>query len=384
MIFITHLDRQSGESYPQGKSAIWANSIWLISVTMKQNNHVEKCVMATLKDVARLAGVSVSTVSIIVNGKATERNISLSTHQKVMAAINSLGYRPNLNARRIRYAETSRPRLVLFWPFDSRTNILSPLLTEIHLQLHKIAFDCELVIQTYDNNNIGQSSKEIINNSYSGIIVGGASQKDIEYLESLTVQVPIILINRDSQKLSTVCVEAKDIARSAINLLKQQAIKQVGVVGIKNAYIASNKRTQIFIEYCQKEHISISPNQLFSVENTHQEGMRVAQHYLTLEPRSKTIFCESEIVALGMLAYFHKTGVTLPDVVSLISVGTLGNNLTQYSIPSVTTVEVPTKKIARALISLLIEKLQSPEPCLPSKRVVKPITYIGETFPVNQ
>ncbi len=57
--------------------------------------------MATIKDVAKQAGVSVTTVSIIINGKSEERKISTATQQRVAEAMRS-GYQPNLSARRLR------------------------------------------------------------------------------------------------------------------------------------------------------------------------------------------------------------------------------------------------------------------------------------------
>ncbi|RHQ18859.1 LacI family transcriptional regulator [Lachnospiraceae bacterium AM48-27BH] len=62
--------------------------------------------MATIKDVAKLAGVSVTTVSIIMNGKSGERKISAQTQERVQDAMRELGYQPNLTARRLRFQES--------------------------------------------------------------------------------------------------------------------------------------------------------------------------------------------------------------------------------------------------------------------------------------
>lgn len=72
--------------------------------------------MATIKDVAKQAGVSVTTVSIIINGKAEERKISAATQERVAEAMRDLGYQPNLSARRLRSQENERPVIAFFWP----------------------------------------------------------------------------------------------------------------------------------------------------------------------------------------------------------------------------------------------------------------------------
>ena len=74
--------------------------------------------MATIKDVAKLSGVSVTTVSIIINGKAEERKISDSTCRKVLEAKRELGYQTNLSARRLRYQESKNPVIAFFRPID--------------------------------------------------------------------------------------------------------------------------------------------------------------------------------------------------------------------------------------------------------------------------
>ena len=65
--------------------------------------------MVTIKDVASFAQVSPTTVSLIINGKAEERRISPLTCERVMQAMNILGYQPNLSARRLRSNEKLRP-----------------------------------------------------------------------------------------------------------------------------------------------------------------------------------------------------------------------------------------------------------------------------------
>ena len=76
--------------------------------------------MATIKDVAKKAGVSVSTVSIVINGKSKERSIPEATQEKVAKAMAELGYQPNQTARRLRTKDEQRPVIAFYWPLDFR------------------------------------------------------------------------------------------------------------------------------------------------------------------------------------------------------------------------------------------------------------------------
>lgn len=339
--------------------------------------------MVTLKDVAALANVSLSTVSIIVNGKALERNISLATQERVNHAIMQLGYQPNAAARRLRYSLENRPRIMLFWPFDIRTSMIYSLLTGINQQLEKIQFDCELVIQTYKNDRIEQSSKDLLTNTYNGIIVGGATTVDIEFLENLNTQIPIVLINRDSKKLSTVCVEATEIAKAAVSMLLHENVKQVAIVSSKSHFSASNQRIKEFARQCKAEKIQILPENFLTAPNSYEGGIAVAEEYLKLENKADTIFCESDVIALGMIYYFNIKGIRVPQEVRLISIGTLDAEQTQYCTPSITIISVPSEKIAGAAIDILAEKIYSKNSLLAIQKIVTPELYIRSSFPVK-
>ena len=76
--------------------------------------------MSSIKDVAALAGVSLSTVSIVVNGKAKERKISEATQQRVLEAMQELSYIPNVSAKILRKGDTQKYVVALFWNFDFR------------------------------------------------------------------------------------------------------------------------------------------------------------------------------------------------------------------------------------------------------------------------
>ena len=95
--------------------------------------------MATIKDVAKAAGVSVTTVSIIINGKAEERKISEATRDRVLETMRELGYQPNLSARRLRNQDSKKPVIAFFWPIDYRTTILTSSVTMITVLLASTA-----------------------------------------------------------------------------------------------------------------------------------------------------------------------------------------------------------------------------------------------------
>ena len=208
--------------------------------------------MATIKDVAKQAGVSVTTVSIIINGKAEERKISAATQQRVAEAMRDLGYQPNLSARRLRSQENERPVIAFFWPLDYRVSILASFLNFIQIEIAESGFDCEMMIQTYENDKLEQYGTTFLKNGYSGAIIGACSAKDQQWLEGICPRMPVILINRESEHFSTVCTDNDEVGLMAATKIRQKGYSEAAIFASRHSYFATSQRVQAFISSCEQ------------------------------------------------------------------------------------------------------------------------------------
>lgn len=315
--------------------------------------------MATIKDVAKQAGVSVTTVSIIINGKSEERKISPATCKRVTEVMKELGYQPNLSARRLRYQDSKRPAIAFFWPIDYRTAILSSFLNSLQLEIQVLGFDCELVIQTYENDKLDQSAAAIINNGYNGIIIGACSARDLEYLESLSPRMPLVLINRYSDHFSTVCTDNTEIGLKVARLFRQKGYTEAAVIASQHSYVATGLRTQAFLYACSQLGVNVMANHILKGPGNIEGGFQTAEKYCHLSDPPKVIFCDSDAMAIGALNAFHKHGIRIPDDVEILTIAMLEPENTQYSIPSLSVVEMPNRDVGKIIIDLLHEKITS-------------------------
>lgn len=315
--------------------------------------------MATIKDVAREAGVSVTTVSIIVNGKTEERRISAATKERVLAVMKELEYQPNLSARRLRYQESKKPVIAFFWPLDYRIPILAAFLNALQREIKRQHFDCELVIQTYENDRLEKDSAAIIKNSYNGIIIGATSKADVEYLESLSPQMPVVLINRTSDRFSTVCTDQKEIGFQAAQLFRRKGYTEAAVIACEHPYVATGMRTQAFLSACEKLGIQVSGSNILKGPSTIEGGASAAEMYCDLKDRPGAIFFESDSMAIGALSTFHRRHVRIPEDAELLTIGMLDSDSTRYSVPSLSAIEMPNEEMTKAAIQILMEKLPS-------------------------
>jgi LacI family purine nucleotide synthesis repressor len=336
--------------------------------------------MVTIKDVASLAGVSPTTVSIVLNGKAVERKIPPETREKIENAMVKLAYRPNLSARKLRSSEGQRPVIGFYWPIDYRINMLAWFLNEMQGEFKRKKFDCELVVQTYKNDAIAKDSDVIIKGNYNAVIVGAASELDIKYLESLSPQVPILLINRSSNKYSTVGVDNERLAQMAAQLFYDKGYRELVVVRSAQRYLASNLRTGKFIETCEGLGINIPESNIVSAENTQDGGIKAAESIASkFKTKLRAVFCDSDTIALGMVYAFNRLKIKIPEKLELLTIAMTEISNTSYYTPSISSISMPTDKIAAKAVDITIDSLTGNNP-LPRHKLLEPSINIFESF----
>lgn len=335
--------------------------------------------MVTIKDVANAAHVSPTTVSLIINGKAEERRIAPATRSRVLEVMNALGYQPNLSARRLRSNDIRKPIIAFYWPMDYRTNILSSFLSCFQEVIYKLDFDCELVVQTFKNNELEKAADPIIKNSYHAVIIGATSMEDITYLESLTLQMPVILLNRSSDRFSSVSVDTEEVGLLAARLFRQKGYTEAAVLAAEHPYLATGLRTQAFLNACGQLGIIVEDQHILYGENTIEGGFLAASGYCALEDPPKVIFCDSDSMALGALHAFHRYHKHLPDDAELLAIGLLDPEFTQYSIPPVSVIAMPNKEMMETAVKMIIKLLSAPDHG-PIHEVLPPEATIRDTF----
>ncbi|MFA6504657.1 MAG: LacI family DNA-binding transcriptional regulator [Treponemataceae bacterium] len=309
--------------------------------------------MPTIRDVAALAGVSVSTVSIVLNGKAKERKVADKTNEKVLAAIDTLGYKPNMTARRLKSSEGDKPTIALFWPLDYRTAFLAGLLKGIQTGKNRLSYDCEIVVCTFESGKIAEEFNESSKNRFSGAIIGATSAIDMKYLEGYHPPIPTVLFNRYLDDYCTVCADHQASAEKTVTLFAAKGHRRMAVITVKNADLAMSARTAAVIAACEKYGIKIEERFIIQCENSFAGGALAAREFLNLPDRPKALFCDSDFLAVGAAHVFNKEKVRIPEDLEIIAIGMAEPEMTEFSTPSITVVAIPTEEMAADSIGLI-------------------------------
>lgn len=311
--------------------------------------------MASIKDVAQLAGVSFSTVSIIINGKAAERKISQETQQRVLDAMRQLQYRPNISAKKLKEGEKDKLVVALFWTFDFRRAMLARFLSELLRRVQESQTEIEIVVYPYTNHELYKEQALAQGNQFHAAIIANASNDDIDYLNSIQPLVPIVLYNRFSDKYSSVNIHDEEIGRKAAEHLYEQGYRRPVILTSETKFEGMSGRESSFAARME-ELTGERAEAVFRAEDNSVEGGVGAGKSLLegncLE-KADSLFCASDALAIGVVHSLCEAGVQVPEQLAVIAVGNGNPHYSCYNNPPLTVVNVPMEEMARGCIDLV-------------------------------
>ena len=318
--------------------------------------------MSTLKDVAKLAGVSYSTVSLVLNGRAEERKISKITQDKVYSAANELHYVVNIAARKLKSAQEERYSVAFFWPDDYRISFVSRLITGIYSVLMDSNDKIDFVICPYKIGHLSSHAALLVDGHYHGAVIASASEPDLEYLESTDFPIPIVLLNRDSKKYCTVGTDNYAAGQIAAKYLIGCGFTDVATVFSAQQYTAMNQHQLGFIDTWEKEVGQISKR--YICQNTITGGYNFGIE-LFKGPLPQVLFCDTDAISRGLLCAANESGKIIPDDLSILSMGVYSPESSAFTVPPLTTVEIPHELFAKQGFEILMSQIRKEitQPC---------------------
>ena len=274
--------------------------------------------MATMKDVALASGYSLSTVSIVIRGDAEKRHIPKSTQTHIYEVAASLGYMPNVSARRLR-KNTSQKNVAVFWTTDYRSVLVSRFLRGIQQYIADSNSGVEVTICPYTPDQLNLFATPQRLQLYSAVIICTASDTDLAYIESVSCHTPVILYNRTPDMFSTVVADNAKIGAMIADAFHAGECKRSIVVTDRQNHLFTQHRVEKFLNALQKYEI---PADIVRVDaNTITDG-RLAGERLVFQPDVHYgIFTTSDLLGIGVLRACINRKISIPDTLEIISIG---------------------------------------------------------------
>jgi LacI family transcriptional regulator len=271
----------------------------------------------TLKDVARLAGVSTKTVSRVVNNQG---EISKETRERVKAVIEQLGYRPNILARSLIHQRTNTLGVVA-WGIDyfgpSRTVV------GIEQQAHQLGYSLFLnLVSRPDDSDSEQVMDTLITHRVDGIIWAvpevGNNRSWLE-TSNFNHLPPIVFLSMQPRSgHAVIAVDNLSGAKQATQHLIDQGHRKIGIITGPLTWWEARERYAGWKAALTQANLQPSPSLVFEGEWTAEAGERGLKTLLDQEADMDAIFASSDQIALGALSTAHRLGKRIPQDLAIV------------------------------------------------------------------
>ncbi len=305
--------------------------------------------MATMKEVAKLAGVSVATVSRVISSPETVRK---TTRDKVEEAIKQLNYKPNYLGRTLRLMKTKRI-LVLLNTLSNQ--FFSRVMKGIEDRAREDGYSV-LVVVTHGNPDIfHQYAQMLQTHQVDGMIVCSIDVPESDLLK-LSAEFPLVCACEPirSKKIPSVSINDELAAYDAVKFLIRQGKQNIALFGAGKLYYSSVLREKGSIRAMKEA--SLTPFYISKEGLSYHAGARAVEALLAEKNElPDAIFCYSDTCAIGAISALHRKGFKIPVDVSVM--GFDNTAVSEVYIPSITTVAQPQHQIGYQAADLLIRQI---------------------------
>lgn len=310
--------------------------------------------MANLKDVSKKAGVSLSTVSIVLNGKSSQRKISASTQEKVFQAARELHYQVNISAKNLKSGDSSGITIALYWSFDFRKEMMIRFFTGLQDKISKCNANASIVIHPYTSGSLCRDAAAFVSGQFHAAIIANATQEDLHFLEENKFSIPIVIYNRFSDLYSSVNINDARIGELAAEHLYQNGYASPAVIGSHSTFPGATVRRSSFYRKFQEYGVTIPENHIINIENSISGGSQFVESTdFTVLKNVDCYFCDSDTIALGIQSAMIRRGIRIPEDCGIIAVGNGLPQYAQYIYPAITTINIPMEQMAASCYDLL-------------------------------
>lgn len=310
----------------------------------------------TIKDIARLSGCGVATVSRVLNHHP---DVSEKTRRKVMAVVEEHGFQPNNNAKHLKQqAGTSIAILVK----GTQNMLFADLVEQVQSLLRENGRDAAVYYLDEDANEVAYAIQLCRERKPVGILFLGG---DLEFFQTAfqDLSVPCVLLTNSARdlgfdNLSSLTTDDEEAAFQVIDYLVQKGHREIGVLGGNwSSSQISYRRLQGCRRAFQSHGLSFDlerraePSR-YSMADAYAATKRLLERC----PELTAIFAMSDVMAIGTIRALKDLGKRVPEDISVV--GYDGISIARYSIPRLTTICQDTRRLAEQGVDVLLRNIE--------------------------
>lgn len=320
----------------------------------------------TMKDIAKLAGVSVTTVSRVLSGNYKKIRISTETAEKVLRIAREQDFQPDDLAKSLQSRKTRTIGVVV-------TDITNPFFAEIVRSIEKYldTKDYSMILCNSDENLESETKciKLLLSKRVEGLIIcpSGLNDENISGLKNK--QFPFVLIDRyvNGVDCSHVVSDNYNGAKQAVEYLIGKGHRRIGFLGGRSDSSSNNERRNGYCDTLKENNISYSAELETNLGFDKESGEVGMDTLLKLKKRPTAIFAANNFIGLGALLSIKKHGMNVPLDISLLEFDE--TDLSRYGDPAITSVNQNAKELGEKASENILKLIAGEK----SEKVVIPV-----------
>lgn len=314
-----------------------------------------KCM--TIKDIARLSGYGIGTVSRVLNNHS---DVSDKARKKIMEVIEESNFQPNTNARHLKRQSASSLSIIVK---GNQNMLFADILEKMQMLFSRNGENAEVSYIDEDANEVECALSLCRDRNPKGIIFLGGN---LDYFDAFdSIEVPCVLLTNSAgslniSNLSSFYTDDEEASYQVGSYLIKQGHKKIGVIGgTLSATQISSSRYEGCLRSFKENGIDFEEKKAYiSCRYSMEDGYQAAKKLLKQVSGVTAIIALSDTIAVGAMRAICDAGKRVPDDISVV--GFDGISLSNYCIPRLTTIRQDTDRMAREGVELMLRQIHYP------------------------
>jgi len=305
--------------------------------------------LVSIKDIARVAKVSHSTVSRALRNSSL---VNRETAERIRRIAHEMGYRPSAVARSLVTKKTKTIGVVV-------TTIADPFIAEVISGVEEVANDHGYSVFLANSNADPDREVRVVHSFHErrvdGILVT-ASRVGALYIPLLVqMKVPIVLINNQhpGEFVHSVMIENVTAGREATQHLIQLGHHRIAYIGDQFGFQSDTDRFAGYRQALEMADLPFLPELIAHGDGKAGGGMQAMEKLLALPQPPTAVFCYNDMSALGALRVIRAHGLGVPDDISLVGFDDLF--IASYTYPPLTTIRQPMRQMGQTAMKIMLK-----------------------------
>jgi LacI family transcriptional regulator len=310
--------------------------------------------LATIREVAELAGVSISTVSHVIN---ETRYVSPEAQARVLDAIEKLNYHHNRLASSLRNQKTRAIGVLL-------PNNANPFFADILAGIETACYasSYSFIMGNANDNPERELSylKTLISRQVDGVLLisTGAHEAALRLLSQRMI--PVVMVDRTGiPQADAIRTDNALGGRLATTYLIERGHQRIACITGPEFLRSSSERVAGYRQAMQAANLKVRPEWVVAGDFHQESGFQAVKQLLQLDEPPTAVFACNDLMALGALCGLHEAGLSVPKDISLIGYDDI--QMASYSVPRLTTIRQPGEELGELAVKRLVERLNNPE-----------------------